>query len=190
MRNVFVVGPDNKVKLILVYPMTTGRNFDEVLRVIDSLQLTAKHRVATPVNWKQGEDVIIVRRRLRRRGQGDLRRLAGAEALHPHRPPAELSGYAPASGDAASMNARRQAVSARPSASRRRSASSATAAASVVADHGEHLGLGQPDEGLRQLVLGRVDRLAPAARAAFAPAPSPSWASASPRAVIASDRSA
>jgi len=59
VRNVFVVGPDRKIKLILVYPMTTGRNFDEVLRVIDSLQLTAKHRVATPVNWKQGEDVII-----------------------------------------------------------------------------------------------------------------------------------
>jgi thioredoxin-dependent peroxiredoxin len=59
VRNVFVIGPDKKVKLILVYPMTTGRNFDEVLRVIDSLQLTANHRVATPVNWKQGEDVII-----------------------------------------------------------------------------------------------------------------------------------
>ena len=59
VRNVFVVGPDKKIKLILVYPMTTGRNFDEVLRVIDSLQLTAKHRVATPVNWKSGEDVII-----------------------------------------------------------------------------------------------------------------------------------
>jgi thioredoxin-dependent peroxiredoxin len=59
VRNVFVVGPDKKIKLILVYPMTTGRNFDEVLRVIDSLQLTAKYRVATPVNWKQGEDVII-----------------------------------------------------------------------------------------------------------------------------------
>jgi len=59
VRNVFVVGPDKKIKLILVYPMTTGRNFDEVLRVIDSLQLTAKHRVATPVNWKPGEDVII-----------------------------------------------------------------------------------------------------------------------------------
>jgi alkyl hydroperoxide reductase subunit AhpC len=59
VRNVFVVGPDTKIKLILVYPMTTGRNFDEVLRVIDSLQLTAKHKVATPVNWKQGEDVII-----------------------------------------------------------------------------------------------------------------------------------
>jgi len=59
VRNVFVVGPDKKIKLILVYPMTTGRNFDEVLRVIDSLQLTAKHKVATPVNWKQGDDVII-----------------------------------------------------------------------------------------------------------------------------------
>jgi alkyl hydroperoxide reductase subunit AhpC len=59
VRNVFVIGPDKKIKLILVYPMTTGRNFDEVLRVIDSLQLNAKHRVATPVNWKQGEDVII-----------------------------------------------------------------------------------------------------------------------------------
>ena len=59
VRNVFVIGPDKKVKLILVYPMTTGRNFDEVLRVIDSLQLTAAHRVSTPVNWKQGEDVII-----------------------------------------------------------------------------------------------------------------------------------
>ena len=59
VRNVFVIGPDKKVKLILVYPMTTGRNFDEVLRVIDSLQMTAKHKVATPVNWKQGEEVII-----------------------------------------------------------------------------------------------------------------------------------
>ena len=59
VRNVFVVGPDKKIKLVLVYPMTTGRNFDEVLRVIDSLQLTAKHKVATPVNWKDGDDVII-----------------------------------------------------------------------------------------------------------------------------------
>jgi alkyl hydroperoxide reductase subunit AhpC len=59
VRNVFVVGPDKKIKLIIVYPMSTGRNFDEVLRVIDSLQLTAKHKVSTPVNWKQGEDVII-----------------------------------------------------------------------------------------------------------------------------------
>ncbi len=60
VRSVFVVGPDKKIKLILTYPMSTGRNFDEVLRVLDSMQLTAKHKVATPVNWKQGEDVIIV----------------------------------------------------------------------------------------------------------------------------------
>ena len=59
VRNVFVIGPDKKVKLILVYPMTTGRNFDEILRVIDSLQLTTKHRVATPVNWNQGENVVL-----------------------------------------------------------------------------------------------------------------------------------
>ena len=59
VRNVFVIGPDHKVRLILVYPMATGRNFDEILRVIDSLQLTDKHKVATPANWKQGEDVII-----------------------------------------------------------------------------------------------------------------------------------
>jgi alkyl hydroperoxide reductase subunit AhpC len=59
VRNVFVIGPDKKIKLVLVYPMTTGRNFDEVLRVIDSMQLTAKHRVATPANWQQGDEVII-----------------------------------------------------------------------------------------------------------------------------------
>jgi alkyl hydroperoxide reductase subunit AhpC len=59
VRNVFVIGPDKKIKLIIVYPMTTGRNFDEVLRVLDSIQLTAKYKVATPVNWKQGDDVII-----------------------------------------------------------------------------------------------------------------------------------
>ena len=59
VRSVFVIGPDKKIKLIMLYPMTTGRNFDEILRVIDSLQLTANHKVATPVNWKQGEDVVI-----------------------------------------------------------------------------------------------------------------------------------
>jgi hypothetical protein len=59
VRNVFVIGPDKKIKLGLVYPMTTGRNFEEILRAIDSLQMTAKHRVATPADWKQGEDVII-----------------------------------------------------------------------------------------------------------------------------------
>jgi thioredoxin-dependent peroxiredoxin len=60
VRSVFVIGPDKRIKLMLVYPMSTGRNFDEVLRVLDSMQLTAKHQVATPVNWKQGDDVIIV----------------------------------------------------------------------------------------------------------------------------------
>ena len=60
VRSVFIIGPDKKIKLMLTYPMTTGRNFDEILRVIDSMQLTAKHKVATPVNWKNGEDVIIV----------------------------------------------------------------------------------------------------------------------------------
>jgi alkyl hydroperoxide reductase subunit AhpC len=60
VRSVFVIGPDKNIKLMITYPMTTGRNFDEILRVIDSMQLTAKHRVATPVNWKLGEDVIIV----------------------------------------------------------------------------------------------------------------------------------
>jgi alkyl hydroperoxide reductase subunit AhpC len=60
VRSVFIVGPDKKIKLMLTYPMTTGRNFDEILRVIDSMQLTSGYRVATPVNWKQGDDVIIV----------------------------------------------------------------------------------------------------------------------------------
>jgi len=60
VRNVFIVGPDKKIKLIITYPMSTGRNFDEVLRVLDSMQLTAKHKVATPVNWKNGDDVIIL----------------------------------------------------------------------------------------------------------------------------------
>jgi alkyl hydroperoxide reductase subunit AhpC len=60
VRTVFMIGPDKKIKLMLIYPMTTGRNFDEVLRVLDSMQLTAKHQVATPVNWRQGNDVIIV----------------------------------------------------------------------------------------------------------------------------------
>ncbi|MDH4065048.1 MAG: peroxiredoxin, partial [Acidobacteriota bacterium] len=60
VRNVYVIGPDKKIKLVLSYPMSTGRNFDEVLRVVDSIQLTAKHKVATPANWKEGDDVIIL----------------------------------------------------------------------------------------------------------------------------------
>ena len=95
VRNVFVIGPDKKIKLILVYPMTTGRNFDEVLRVIDSLQLTAKHKVATPAQWKQGEDVIIAGSVTRRRRQEDLsRRLEGAAALYPHRAAAAVGEFA------------------------------------------------------------------------------------------------
>jgi alkyl hydroperoxide reductase subunit AhpC len=60
VRSVFVIGPDKKIKLMMTYPMSTGRNFDEILRALDSLQLTAKHKLSTPVNWKQGEDVTIV----------------------------------------------------------------------------------------------------------------------------------
>ena len=92
VRNVFVVGPDKKIKLILVYPMTTGRNFDEVLRVIDSLQLTAKHKVATPVNWKQGEDVIIAGSVSDEDAKKTVPgRLEGAEALPPDRAAAEVT---------------------------------------------------------------------------------------------------
>ena len=93
VRNVFIIGPDKKIKLVLVYPMTTGRNFQEILRVINSLQMTSKHRVATPADWKQGEDVIIA---------GSVSddeaktiypaRLEVAEALHPDRAAAEVSG--------------------------------------------------------------------------------------------------
>ncbi len=94
VRNVFIIGPDKKIKLILVYPMTTGRNFDEVLRVIDSLQLTAKHKVATPANWKQGEDVIIARLGQRRRCQEDLPAgLEGAAPLSAHRAAAALTAF-------------------------------------------------------------------------------------------------
>ena len=85
VRNVFVIGPDKKIKLILVYPMTTGRNFDEVLRVIDFMQLTAKHRVATPVNWKEGDDVMIAGSVSDEEAKKIYRRVEGAAALYPHR---------------------------------------------------------------------------------------------------------
>ena len=82
----FVIGPDKKIKLVLIYPMTTGRNFDEVLRVIDSLQLTANHAVATPAQWQPGEDVIIAGSVNDDAGQGEVpRRLGVAQALHPDR---------------------------------------------------------------------------------------------------------
>ena len=89
-----MIGPDKKIKLILVYPMTTGRNFDEVLRVIDSLQLTANHKVATPANWQQGDDVIIAGSVSDDARQGDLPgRLGVAEALHPDRAAAALTRF-------------------------------------------------------------------------------------------------
>ena len=87
VRTVFVIGPDKRVKLFIVYPMTTGRNFDEILRVIDSLQLTAKHKVSTPANWTPGNDVIIAGSV----SDDDAKktypgRLEVAAAVHPHRP--------------------------------------------------------------------------------------------------------
>ena len=104
VRSVFIIGADKKVKLIITYPASTGRNFDEILRVIDSLQLTANYSVATPVNWKDGEDVIIVRRGLRRGRQGEVPEgLEGAQALPAGHAPAEQV-TAPASA------ARRQAL--------------------------------------------------------------------------------
>ena len=83
VRSVFIIGPDKKVKLIITYPASTGRNFDEILRVIDSLQLTANYQVATPVNWKDGDDVIIVARRLRR-GRRRTKFPKGWNALKPY----------------------------------------------------------------------------------------------------------
>ena len=108
VRNVFVIGPDKKIKLVLVYPMTTGRNFDEVLRVIDSLQLTAKHKVATPVNWQQGDDVIIAGSVSRRRGEGDVPgRLGVAEALHQDRAAAPLISAGSSSRSSSGSSSRR-----------------------------------------------------------------------------------
>ncbi len=90
VRSVFVIGPDKKIKAMLTYPMSTGRNFDEVLRVLESCQLTAKHQVATPVNWKNGEDVIIVPAVSDEQAKAKYpERLEGAEALPAHRAAAE-----------------------------------------------------------------------------------------------------
>ena len=88
VRNVFVIGPDKKIKLILVYPMTTGRNFDEVLRVIDSLQLTANHKVATPAKWQQGDDVIIAGSVSDDQARENSGRVGVAQAVHKDRPAA------------------------------------------------------------------------------------------------------
>ena len=89
VRTVFIIGPDKKIKLMLSYPMSTGRNFDEVLRVLDSMQLTAKHKVSTPVNWKPGEDVIISGSVSDEEAQEVSRRLESAAPLHAHRAPPE-----------------------------------------------------------------------------------------------------
>ena len=90
VRNVFVIGPDKKVKLIITYPMSTGRNFDEILRVIDSLQLTANYSVATPVNWKDGEDVIIAPAISDEDAKDEVPEgLEGAQAVPPGHAPAQ-----------------------------------------------------------------------------------------------------
>ena len=92
VRTVFVVGPDKKIKLMLSYPMSTGRNFDEVLRVVDSMQLTAKHKVATPVNWKHGDDVIILGSVSDERSEAEIsRRLESAAPLPAHRQATEVT---------------------------------------------------------------------------------------------------
>ena len=91
VRSVFIIDPNKKIRLMLTYPASTGRNFDEILRVIDSMQLTDKHSVATPVNWKPGDDVIIVPVALRRRREEEVpRRLEAGEAVPAHRSAAEV----------------------------------------------------------------------------------------------------
>ena len=123
VRSVFIIGPDKKIKAMLTYPMSTGRNFDEVLRLLESCQLTAKHQVATPVNWKHGEDVIIVAGGLRRGRQGQVsQRLEGAQALPAHRPAAQGLRLKPSRAPARPVGRARPAPSPRSPARRGRPA--------------------------------------------------------------------
>ena len=109
VRTVFVVGPDKKIKLMLSYPMSTGRNFDEVLRVLDSMQLTAKHKVATPVNWKHGRRRDHPAGGVGRRGQAEIsRRLEGAPALSADRSAAEVESLSRTSLSSASRRSGRE----------------------------------------------------------------------------------
>ena len=193
VRSVFVIGPDNKVKLTLTYPASTGRNFDELLRVIDSLQLTAKHKVATPADWKNGEDVIIVpavsdedakaafpdgwdakKPYLRVVKQPDLTgdpRLRGHAHRRARRPAASSTSASPSSPGGPPASAMRVAASASPRAD------------AAVA-------LGEADERLgRRGPRWRRRRRCTWSKAAVAAAPSPRRASARPRAMPAVMRS-
>ena len=114
VRSVFIIGPDKKIKAMLTYPMSSGRNFDEVLRLLDSCQLTAKHTVATPVNWKPGEDVIISASVSDEQAKAEVsRRLEDAEALSAHRPAAEVESGAPPAlaSDRLTLNQREARIS-------------------------------------------------------------------------------
>ena len=153
VRNVFIIGPDKKIKLVLVYPMTTGRNFQEILRVIDSLQMTAKHRVATPADWKQGDDVIIAgsvsddeakgiypgdgRRRsptcgsCRSRSDGVRRHSGATLSAHPGSRCRRTNSAAPASSQPPARRSMRPPSPSRPRRCRRRRPASSSACSSA-----------------------------------------------------------